>query len=230
MTDLSTLAFTEGPITESDFARLSPARLRRRRRIRRAVDLLVAVPALIVTLPVWVVISVAISLADGGPVLFRQIREGRDGRPFAMVKFRSMYVDSDRRLTEYLEADPERRAEWQRIFKLDPDPRLLPVVGKFLRRSSLDELPNLINVVRGDMTLVGPRPFPHYHLEAYSPELRTLRNSVTPGLTGLWQVVRGGVEVQEACDTYYLRNTSCWFDAKLLMQTIPLLIKGKAHY
>jgi lipopolysaccharide/colanic/teichoic acid biosynthesis glycosyltransferase len=230
MTDLSSLALMQGPLTDSDFARLSPHRLRRRRRIRRAVDLIVAVPALVLTAPLWAIVTLMISLADRGPVLFRQVREGRDGRPFEMVKFRSMYIDSDRRLADYLEANPAARVEWETIYKLDPDPRILPVVGEFLRRSSLDELPNLLNVIRGDMTLVGPRPFPDYHLQAYSPALRTLRSSVTPGLTGVWQVVRGGVEVQEACDIHYLRNTSWRFDLKLMLQTVPLLIKGKSHF
>jgi lipopolysaccharide/colanic/teichoic acid biosynthesis glycosyltransferase len=230
MTALATQVLEEQPLSESDLARLSPDRLRRRRRVRRAVDLVVVIPAIVATAPVWGCIAAMIALIDPGPVLFRQLREGRDGKPFWIVKFRSMYVDADTRLAEYLAANPDRRAEWELFYSLDADPRILPVVGQFLRRSSLDELPNLLNVLRGDMTLVGPRPFPHYHIEAYPPALRAARSSVTPGLTGVWQVVRGGLALQTACDTYYLRNTSGWFDLKLLLRTVPLLVKGKAHY
>jgi lipopolysaccharide/colanic/teichoic acid biosynthesis glycosyltransferase len=118
-------------------------------------------------------------------------------------------------------------------FKLKNDPRILKGVGFLLRKSSLDELPQLWNVVLGEMSLVGPRPFPHYHLEQFSQEFRNLRRSVIPGMTGLWQVLArsdGNLETQEKLDTYYIRNWSIWLDLSLLGRTALVVLTGKGAY
>jgi lipopolysaccharide/colanic/teichoic acid biosynthesis glycosyltransferase len=136
-------------------------------------------------------------------------------------------------MEEMLRSDPALRAEWQSAFKLKDDPRVIPVVGRFFRRYSIDELPQLWSVVKGDMSLVGPRPFPSYHLDALSPRARRLRDEVRPGVTGLWQVTsRGeaGVEMQQAHDTYYIRNWSVWLDLHILMRTIHVVLSGRGAY
>jgi lipopolysaccharide/colanic/teichoic acid biosynthesis glycosyltransferase len=134
-----------------------------------------------------------------------------------------MCLDAEDRLEAYLDAHPDARAQWQRYCKLKDDPRVLPRVGHLLRRTSMDELPQLWNVIRGDMSLIGPRPFPPYHVNCFSPEFRRYRQTITPGLTGLWQVVarsNGDLTVQEVLDTFYIQNWSPWLDAYIILRTI----------
>jgi lipopolysaccharide/colanic/teichoic acid biosynthesis glycosyltransferase len=134
-----------------------------------------------------------------------------------------MRRDADRQLDEFLSADDSMRAEWDQRHKLKDDPRLIPGIGKTFRRFSIDELPQLWSVLRGEMSLVGPRPFPDYHLAKFSPAFRELRQRVRPGITGLWQVEirsEGSVAEQEAYDSYYIRNWSVWLDVYLLARTI----------
>ncbi len=204
--------------------------LRRNRIIKRGLDLVVGVPLLFFFLPLMLFLSLAIYAISPSSPIFMQQREGRGGRMFNMYKLRTMYPDARERLHAALAEDPERRAEWLSSFKLQDDPRTLPVIGSFLRRSSLDELPQLVNVVRGDMSLVGPRPFPDYHLERYDAEFLALRRSVSPGLTGLWQVeVRSdsNIDSQEEYDTYYIRNWSLWLDFYILFKTIHAVLTGR---
>ena len=195
---------------------------RRYLRVKRLLDYVVSVPILIAVLPLMLCIAAAICICSPGPALFVQERDGYFGRKFRVLKFRTMHLDADERLAACLAENPELAEEWARCFKLRRDPRLIGLVGRFLRASSLDELPQLINVLRGEMTLIGPRPFPDYHLAALDPGFRRLRATVMPGLTGLWQTQRRDncVETQIELDSYYIRNVSFQLDAVILYKTL----------
>jgi len=196
--------------------------------LKRVLDLAVAVPASILMAPVIGLMILAIKLIDPGPAVYVQTRVGRDGRQIRLFKIRSMYVDADKRLQEHLRTDADAQAEWLRYYKLKDDPRILPHIGHFIRRSSLDELPQLWNVVLGDMTLVGPRPLPAYHAESFDEEFQRLRASVTPGVTGVTQVFarRSELDMQKVHDLFYIRNRSIWLDLYILLQTVPAVLTG----
>lgn len=199
--------------------------------LKKVIDYALCIPLFIVSLPIMCIVALAVKIVSPGPAFFIQERVGLNGQPIKVFKFRTMYTDADERLKTYLQENPEREAEWLQFFKLDKDPRVIPWIGTFLRKSSLDELPNLWNVLRGELSLVGPRPFPHYHLAEFDDEFQQLRQTVWPGITGLWQVKRGDTDVQIFLDTYYIRNWSIWMDIKILIYTIPVvLFAKKAHY
>ncbi len=144
-----------------------------------------------------------------------------------------MVPDAEERLAEYLKANPAARFEWQRYVKLRKDPRVVPVVGSFLRRSSIDELPQLWNVIRGEMSLVGPRLFPRYHVERFERDFRRLRRQVPPGMTGLWQVNHrssGDLSLQQTADSYYVHNWSLWLDLWILLRTGRIVLTGSGAY
>ncbi len=207
-------------------------RLRRNRFLKRSLDLLLGGALLVATIPLLAIAALALALTSRGPLFYRQEREGLYGRRFRLVKLRTMHPDAEERLERHLAADPIASEQWRRRRKLADDPRVVPV-GRWLRRFSLDELPQLWHVVRGQMSLVGPRPFPEYHLESFSPRFRELRRRVRPGLTGLWQVMirsDGGIEEQQAYDAYYIRNWSLWLDLYVLGRTLAAVVRGRGAY
>lgn len=200
------------------------------RLIKRAMDVVFGGILGVLSLPLIVVAVVWIKRASPGPAFFVQHREGHHGARLPVRKLRTMHPNSEALLLEYLRQDAGARSQWQRSFKLKNDPRIIPFIGAFLRRSSLDELPQLWSVLKGEMSLVGPRPFPYYHLEHFDPSFRALRRRVPPGLTGLWQVETrsdGDLAVQQSMDTYYIRNWSVWLDLYILARTVYAVLSGK---
>jgi Undecaprenyl-phosphate galactose phosphotransferase WbaP len=207
--------------------------LRRNWYLKRMLDYLLGVPLFVVSVPILMVFSLWTMLMSPGNPFYCQVREGRRGRKFKVWKLRTMFPHAEKLLQDYLEKNPSAKQEWNQFFKLKDDPRILPVVGTLLRKTSLDELPQLWNVLRGEMSLVGPRPFPHYHLEQFDESFREIRRSVMPGMTGLWQVNArsdGNLTVQETLDSYYIRNWSFWLDLSLLARTISVVVSGKGAY
>jgi lipopolysaccharide/colanic/teichoic acid biosynthesis glycosyltransferase len=198
--------------------------------VKRSVDYLVVAFAAVFVVPVILLSVLAIKIADPGKAFYWQDRIGRDGNVTRILKLRTMYSDAEARLDQYLKSNSEAMVEWRTFFKLRNDPRILPGIGHFLRRSSLDELPQLWNILRGDMTLVGPRPFPAYHVTQFDPEFQQKRASVTPGLTGLWQVKArsdGDLKTQKTLDLFYIEHQSLLLDLYILIETIPSVLSGK---
>jgi len=207
--------------------------IRRNTALKRLMDQAVALPLFLLGLPLMAIAAVWIKVVSPGPAFYRQFREGFEGRRIPVWKLRTMHLDSDRLLDEWLETHPEDREQWSRYFKLRHDPRVLPGIGKLLRLTSLDELPQLWGILKGEMSLVGPRPLPDYHLHQLPAEFRALRTRVLPGLTGLWQVSTrsdGDVAVQEALDTYYIRNWSPWLDLYILARTVSAVLLARGAY
>ncbi len=206
---------------------------RRRRFVKRTIDLLLGTVAIVVSAPVVALAAAVVRLVSPGPAFFSQEREGLGGTVFRLWKLRTMWPDAEERLAEHLEADPAAREEWQARFKLARDPRVLPVVGRLLRRLSIDELPQLWNVLRGDMSLVGPRPLPAYHIDRFPELFLAVRRRVRPGMTGLWQVMDRGDETlvsQQGYDRYYIRNWSLWMDLYILARTVFAVVGGRGAY
>lgn len=182
-------------------------------------------------LPFIGLIALLIRVDSPGPVFYGQIRIGQGGRPFRAWKFRSMVQDADQVLHNYLENHPELKESWEKDHKLRRDPRVTRV-GRFLRRTSLDELPQLWNILRGDMSLVGPRPIVHEEIWRYGEKF-SLYTKVTPGLTGLWQVSgRNNITYEERVnlDAYYVRNWSVWLDVFILVRTFWVVLFGEGAY
>lgn len=200
---------------------------------KRLVDLVIAIPALIVSAPFLLLAMLLMQLADPGRVLFRQIRTGRDERPFTMLKLRTMREGNDDgafREFNTRELRGELNPNSDGIFKLENDPRLLHM-GRFLRRFSIDELPQLVNVILGDMSLVGPRPCLPWEVELFTPEQRR-RHEVLPGMTGLWQVSgRNRLSMQQMLelDLLYVEQQSFFMDLKILWWTVPAVLLGRTR-
>ena len=205
----------------------------RNRIIKRCVDYIMTVPLFLLTLPVLLFSAICIRISSPGSPFFTQEREGANGETVRIFKLRTMYLDAEEQLEKHLAENVQAREEWQQFFKLKNDPRILPFIGNILRKTSLDELPQFWNVLRGDISLVGPRPFPFYHLDQFPEEFRHLRRKVQPGLTGLWQVSArsdGDISVQERLDTYYIRNWSVWLDILIIAKTVRIVLTGKGAY
>jgi len=195
---------------------------------KRAIDIAGAALGLVLLLPLFAVIALMIKLDDPkGPVIFKQIRIGKDGRPFWMYKFRSMVVNSEEILPQLLDRNDLKGP----MFKMKEDPRVTRV-GKFLRKYSLDELPQLWNVLKNDMSLVGPRPALPREVEQYSA-LDRQRLTVMPGCTGLWQVSgRSGLSFEQMIelDLYYIRHRSIWLDLVLILKTFRAVLTCRNAY
>jgi exopolysaccharide biosynthesis polyprenyl glycosylphosphotransferase len=205
---------------------LTPPELGRAPRVvKRTMDIIGAVIGLVLLSPAFLITAIAIKLTSEGPVFFRQTRIGRGQRPFTIIKFRTMVADAEDRKGEVAHLNAHRELGDGRMFKIPDDPRVTRV-GKLLRKTSLDEFPQLFNVLRGEMSLVGPRPLiPHEHQYVNDWGLRRL--DLTPGLTGLWQV-SGRSEVTFSqmlvLDYLYVTNWSLWGDIKLIFRTVPALL------
>jgi lipopolysaccharide/colanic/teichoic acid biosynthesis glycosyltransferase len=190
-----------------------------------------ALLALIFFAPLMLAVALAIHLQDGGPVFFAHRRIGRGGRAFLCLKFRSMAVDAERRLALLLDSDHGARAEWEKDHKLRHDPRVTPL-GRFLRKTSLDELPQFINVLRGEMNIVGPRPIVEGEAIRYGRQLRHYC-AVKPGITGLWQVSgRNDVSYRTrvALDYVYATRRTVGLDAYIIMATVPAVLGRRGSY
>ena len=194
---------------------------------KRVLDVIVASAALLLAALPMLCIALIIRLTSPGPILFRQARVGKGGRLFTSYKFRSMYMDAEDRLAEVRHLN---QADGP-IFKIRQDPRMTPV-GRFLRRTSLDELPQLFNAFRGEMSIVGPRPALMTEVLAYEP-WQLERLTVRPGLTGLWQVSGRSdlpFEAMMRLDLEYIRRWSLWFDLWLLILTVPTVVSCRGAY
>lgn len=200
--------------------------------IKRAFDLTVSLLGLLVTSPVFLVIALLVKITSPGPIVFAHKRVGRGGREFPAYKFRTMYRDSKERLEKILANDPAARAEWEKSYKLKNDPRITPL-GKILRATSLDEIPQVFNIIFGHMSLVGPRPVIMEEIEKYYGDSRDYYYSVRPGLSGLWQV-SGRSNTDYAfrieTDAWYVQNWSLWLDIIILFKTVPAVLKREGAY
>ncbi len=201
------------------------------RRAKRGIDILLTVAGGFAILPLLAAIAALVRLSSRGPVFYAQTRVGQGGRLFKAWKFRSMIAGADRALAAYLESHPECREEWKRDRKLRNDPRIT-WFGRFLRRTSLDELPQLLNVLRGEMSLIGPRPIVEDEVPFYAKRFH-LYGRLKPGMTGLWQVSgRNDTTYAERVDfdSYYVRNWSVWLDLVIIARTSLVVLFGRGAY
>lgn len=195
--------------------------------IKRGMDVVLSGAALVVLLPIFLCTAAAIRLEDSGPVFFTQLRAGKDLKPFKMYKFRSMYVNADEKLKEML----DKNEQTGHAFKLKNDPRITKV-GKFIRRFSIDELPQLINIIKGDMSIVGPRPILTWQMEECDP-YQQQRCVVQPGLTCYWQISgRANIKWEQwvELDLDYIENMGLWTDIVMIIKTVPAIFEGDGAY
>ncbi len=199
---------------------------------KRLFDVLFSVVVLILAGPLFLICALAVKCSSTGPVFYAHSRIGHRGRGFGCWKFRTMYQDADARLRPLLASDPALMQEWNTYFKLKVDPRITPV-GKFLRKTSLDELPQIWNVFKGEMSVVGPRPLTQHEVTHYLRERATKILSVRPGLTTLW-ITQGrnrlSLEKRIELEEFYVTHRSFWLDCKLIARTALLMIFPKGAY
>ena len=192
---------------------------------KRILDIVVSVVGLIIAFLPMVVIALLIKLESPGPAIYIHHRIGKNGKPLPLLKFRSMRMDADKMIDNF---SPEQKAEWLENFKLDNDPRITRI-GRFLRKSSIDELPQLVNVLKGELSIVGPRPVVEEELEKYGDQ-RAKFLSVTPGLTGYWQAYARSnctYEKRVEMELYYVDNANFWWDIKIIFATFGAVLRGK---
>ena len=192
---------------------------------KRVMDVLLSAVGLILTLIPMALIALLIKLESPGPAIYIHKRIGKNGTPIGVLKFRSMFINADEMIKSF---SPKQKAEWEANFKLENDPRITRI-GKILRRSSLDELPQLINILKGELSIVGPRPIVTEELERYG-ENKDKFLSVTPGLTGYWQAYARSTcsyEQRMEMELHYVENASFWWDIKIMFATVGTVFQGK---
>jgi undecaprenyl-phosphate galactose phosphotransferase len=195
--------------------------------VKRFTDIIIASVGIIVASPVMVIVSLLIFLMDGGPVVYSQERYGKDGKVFKFMKFRTMYKNNDKILAEYLQKNPDKAKEWNTFQKLKGyDPRLIKFIGFWLRKLDLDELPQLFNVLKGEMSVIGPRPYLPREREMIGSYFARIL-SVKPGITGLWQATgRNDFTFKQRLDidTWYIQNWSLWLDFVIVFKTVRKIL------
>lgn len=198
---------------------------------KRIFDIVFSIILISLFLPIILITAILIKLTSKGPIFYVQERPGRFGRMIKIYKFRTMYLDADKKLEEILKNNEELREEFRKYRKLKNDPRITPI-GKILRKFSIDEIPQLFNVLKGDMSIVGPRPYQIEEIE-YMGEYRDIVLSVRPGLTGLWQISGRNdlsFSAKLKIETWYVLNWNLWLDLFIIIRTIPAVISGKGAY
>ncbi len=219
------------PLDSLHYRAFHSAALHRGAPLKRAFDLLLTIVGGLIILPVVAIIAAAIKLSSPGPILFAHERIGRFGRRFNALKFRSMVINGDEVLEAYFEKHPEARAEWRRDHKLRNDPRVTGI-GKILRKTSLDELPQIWNVLLGEMSLVGPRPIVREEIPKYGEDFDIYLQAL-PGVTGLWQVSgRNDTTYRQrvSLDVEYIATWSVWLDLHILLQTVMVVVGRRGAY
>lgn len=201
--------------------------------LKRGLDLLAALLLLPLAIVIVAGFGIAVAVISPGPIFYGQWREGVAGQRFRLWKIRSMGPRAEAELSQVLTEDSAHHAHWQSHMKLADDPRIIPGIGKFMRHFSIDELPQLFNVLKGEMSLVGPRPLPPYHLSEIPTSLIALRRQARPGITG-WAQISGRSQItilqQVEHDSYYIRNWSFWIDAYVLMRTAGAVLSAHGAY
>ncbi|MGZ3633894.1 MAG: sugar transferase [Parachlamydiaceae bacterium] len=200
--------------------------------LKRLFDILFSLLILTIGLPIFILIGIAIKLTSRGPIFYSHERIGRGGKPFPCYKFRTMYSDANDRLQELLHSQQSLKEEWESSFKLKNDPRVTPL-GSFLRKTSLDELPQFWNVIRGDLSVVGPRPVVQQEIQKHFGEKAPVILSVRPGLTGIWQVSGRSdtaYSMRIELDEKYVDTQTLLLDLKLIAKTIPAMIFSRGAY
>lgn len=204
----------------------------RHKPLKRIFDIIFTALVLVLGFPVFLLISLAVKCSSSGPIFYFQERIGRGGKPFLCYKFRTMYSDADRRLELLLNENPHLNREWEETHKLKNDPRVTPL-GAFLRKTSLDELPQFWNVLKGDLSVVGPRPVVKHEVAKYFGEKAAVILSIRPGLTGIWQV-SGRNDMAYAMriqlDELYVDTQSLKLDLMLIAKTIPAMLFSRGAY
>lgn len=204
----------------------------RHKPLKRAFDIIFSLMVLLFFFPIFLIIALTVKLSSRGPIFYAHERLGRGGVPFPCYKFRTMYSNADERLQELLENSPSIKKEWEESYKLKNDPRITPI-GKFLRKSSLDELPQFWNVLKGDLSVVGPRPVVQQEMQKHFGEKAMVILSIRPGLTGIWQVSgRNDTAYSQRIqlDEMYVDTQSLLLDLKLIAKTIPAMLSSRGAY